>query len=65
MSEPEEFIEGDEAVVVFTHERGRGRGSGVEVDRATALLCRVHAGRVTEIRLYHNRDRALRDAGVR
>ena len=63
-SEPEDFVEGDGAVVVLTRERGLGRGSGVEVERTTALLCRLRAGRVSEIRLYHDRDRALREAGL-
>jgi hypothetical protein len=64
-SEPQEFFDGDEVVVVFTRERGRARGSGIEVDqRPTALLCRLRAGRVSEIRLYHDRKRALRDAGL-
>jgi len=64
-SEPEEFFDGDEVVVVFTRERGRAKGSGIEVDQhPTALLCRLHAGRVSEIRLYHDRERALRDAGL-
>src|SRR4051812_31126472 len=36
-SEPEDFVEGDGAVVVLTRERGLGRGSGVEVERSTAL----------------------------
>jgi ketosteroid isomerase-like protein len=64
-SEPEEFFEADEAVVVFTRERGRAKGSGIEVDQhPTALLCRLRSGRVSEIRLYHDRDRALRDAGL-
>src|SRR2546423_8994304 len=65
-SEPEEFFHGDEVVVVFTRERGRAKGSGIEVDQhPTALLCRLRSGRVSEIRLYHNRARALRDAGLR
>lgn len=64
-SEPEELFDGDEVVVVFTRERGRAKGSGIEVDqRPTALLCRLRAGRVSEIRLYHDRERALRDAGL-
>src|SRR5438067_10330259 len=64
-SEPEEFFDGDEAVVVFTRERGRAKGSGIEVEQhPTALLCRLHSGRVNEIRLYHDRDQALRDAGL-
>lgn len=64
-SEPEDFFDGDGAVVVFTRERGRAKGSGIEVDQhPTALLCRLRAGRVSEIRLYHDRERALRDAGL-
>ena len=64
-SEPEQFFDGDEVVVVFTHERGRAKGSGIEVDQhPTALLCRLRARRVSEIRLYHDRDRALREAGL-
>jgi ketosteroid isomerase-like protein len=62
LSEPEEFIDCDQIVVVLTRERGRGRGSGVELDRESALLYRLRAGRVTEIRHYHDRERALRDA---
>jgi hypothetical protein len=65
LSEPEEFFDGDEVVVVFTRERGRAKGSGIEVEQhPTALLCRLRSGRVSEIRLYHDRDRALRDAGL-
>jgi ketosteroid isomerase-like protein len=64
-SEPEELFDGDQVVVVFTRERGRAKGSGIVVDqRPTALLCRLRAGRVSEIRLYHDRARALRDAGL-
>lgn len=63
-SEPEEFFDGEEAVVVFVRERGRGKGSGIEVDRPTAFLCRLRSGRVSEIRLYLDRKRALRDAGL-
>jgi ketosteroid isomerase-like protein len=64
-SEPEELFDADQAVVVFTRERGRAKGSGVEIaQHPTALLCRLRAGRVSEIRLYHDRERALRDAGL-
>ena len=64
-SEPEDFFDGDDVVVVFTRERGRAKGSGIEVDQhPTALLFRLRAGRVSEIRLYHDRKRALQDAGL-
>jgi ketosteroid isomerase-like protein len=64
ISEPEEFLAGDDVVVVFTREIGRGGSSGVEVDRRTALLFRLRAGRVCEMRLYHHREQAMRDAGL-
>jgi ketosteroid isomerase-like protein len=65
-SEPEEFFDGDEVVVVFTRERGRAKGSGIEVDQhPTALLCRLRGRRVSEIRLYHDRERALQAAGLK
>lgn len=64
VSEPEEFHVGEGVVVVFTREVGRGGASGIEVDRHTALLCRIRDGRVSELRLYHDRDRALQDAGL-
>ncbi len=62
--EPEEFHVGQGVVVVFTREVGRGGGSGVEVDRHTALLFAIREGRVCGIRLYHEREQALRDAGL-
>ena len=64
VSEPEEFFAGENVVVVFTREIGRGAGSGVEVDRRTAMLFRLRDGRVSEMRLYHHRDQATRDAGL-
>jgi hypothetical protein len=43
-SEPEDFFAGEDVVVLFTREIGRGVGSGVEVDRRTALLFRAASG---------------------
>ncbi|HEX3433538.1 MAG TPA: hypothetical protein VHT25_05700 [Solirubrobacteraceae bacterium] len=64
VSEPQDFFDGGRVVVVITHERGKGRGSGVEVDRQTALLYRLRDRRVSEIRLYHDIEQAIREAGV-
>ncbi len=64
VSEPEEFHVGRNVVVVFTREVGRAGSSGVEVDRHTALLFGIREGRVCEIRLYHEREQVLRDAGL-
>jgi len=58
--EVEQLVEGEHAVVAFTHERGRGV-SGVDVDRRSAFLFRLADGKVSEVRLYLDRDRALAD----
>jgi ketosteroid isomerase-like protein len=63
-TEPVQFLDSGDVVVVLARERARGKGSGVEVDRNTALLYKLSGGRVSEIRLYHDRQRALRDAGL-
>lgn len=63
-AEPVEFFEGEDVVVVLTRERGRGAGSGAQVDRLTTFVFRLTDGRVTEIRLYGNRDQAFAAAGL-
>jgi ketosteroid isomerase-like protein len=64
-TEPVEFFDRNDVVVVFTRERARGKGSGIELEqRPTALLFRLKGGRVSEIRLYLDRDLALRDAAM-
>jgi ketosteroid isomerase-like protein len=60
--EVEQFFEGEHAMVAFTHERGRGI-SGADVDRRTAFLFRLADGKVSEVRVYLDRDRALADLG--
>lgn len=63
-AEPVEFFEGEDVVVVLTRERGSGAGSGAQVDRLTTFVFRLTDGRVTEIRLYGDRDRAFAAAGL-
>jgi ketosteroid isomerase-like protein len=62
--EVERLFEREDAVVAFTHERGRGEASGVEVDRDSAFLFRLRDGKVTDVRGYLDRDRALADLGL-
>ncbi len=61
---PAEYFDGEDAVVVVNHERARGRGSGVEVDRNLILLFKLTGGLISEIRLCDDREQAMRDAGL-
>jgi ketosteroid isomerase-like protein len=62
--EVEQYCEGTDVVAAYTHEHGRGKGSGVEVQRDTAFLFRLREGKIHEVRNYRNRERALADAGL-
>ena len=55
---------GDKAVVVFT-ERGRGKGSGLEIEHRIYDVWTLRQGRVVHIRSHLDRRRALADAGLR
>jgi ketosteroid isomerase-like protein len=44
--------------------RGRGKGSGVEVDQRRASVFYVRDGKVVRLALYWNRNRALADLGL-
>ena len=63
--EAEEFIDAGDNVVVLLHEYRRGRGSGVELETDTAVVCAVREGRVVRIQGYMDRAAALEAAGLR
>ena len=63
---PEEFIDaGDDQVLVFSREGGRGRGSGAEVvTQPTAHLWTIRDGKATRMQSYWERAEALEAAGL-
>ena len=63
---PEEFIDaGDDQVLVFSREGGRGRGSGAEVmTQPTAHLWTIRNGRAVRMQSYWERTEALEAAGL-
>jgi ketosteroid isomerase-like protein len=63
-SHAEEYRELEDAVLVLTYVRGRGRTSGVEIAGQRANLFRVRDGKVKSLVVYWDRDRALADAGL-
>jgi ketosteroid isomerase-like protein len=58
--EPEELIDAGSDVVALLRASGRGRGSGVEVERETAMVWSVREGRATALRFFRDRDEALK-----
>jgi ketosteroid isomerase-like protein len=62
--EPEEYIDGDDRVIVVAKMHARGRSSGVEVDRQDALLYELRDGLIIRIDYFNNKGDALAAAGL-
>jgi len=61
----EEYRELDDgSVLVMSRMRGRGAGSGVEVDQSRASVFHLRNSKVTRLALYWDRERALSDLGL-
>ncbi|MCE3246477.1 MAG: Ketosteroid isomerase-related protein [Geminicoccaceae bacterium] len=60
----EEFIDAGDRVVVTLHHRGRGRGSGVEIDARFYELYTLRGGKVLRADEYAERADALEAAGL-
>jgi ketosteroid isomerase-like protein len=59
-----EIIDADDSVVVVFRQRGRGKGSGVEVDREFYGLYDVRGGKITRYRQFATRAKAVEAAGL-
>jgi ketosteroid isomerase-like protein len=57
--EPIEMHELDNLVVTVLHSRGKGRGSGLELDRRSAMLWRLDQHRALSLTFYRDPDEAL------
>jgi ketosteroid isomerase-like protein len=63
-TEPLEFLDAGDHVVVIGDWVGRGKGSGIEVRQPTAHLFTVDAGRIVRWELGHSDAGALEAAGM-
>ncbi len=63
--EIEEMRDLGSRVLVLSVQRGRGKGSGVEVEARYAMLYDLHRGEITSMRMYGNPADALEAAGLR
>jgi ketosteroid isomerase-like protein len=61
--EPEELLECGDLVLALIHSTGRGRGSGLELDRHAAMLWTVPANLAVSLRFFRDRAAARRAAG--
>ncbi len=57
--EPVEFVEVGDDVVTVVRQRGRGRGSGVELDVNTVHVWTIRGGAAVAWTAYRNREDAL------
>ena len=63
--EREELIDAGENVVVATREYGRGKGSGLKLDRLTFGIWTLREGKVVRIQFRSTRAEALEAVGLR
>jgi ketosteroid isomerase-like protein len=64
--EAEEFIEAPNGdIVVFIHARGRGRGSGMEIDNHIAQVWTYRDDKAIRMVAYEERAEALKAAGLK
>jgi ketosteroid isomerase-like protein len=60
----EELIDAGDRVFLTAHHRGRGRGSGVEVDTRLYSVYTLREGKVVRVDEYADRAEALEAAGL-
>jgi ketosteroid isomerase-like protein len=62
--EPQEYIDAGEDVIVVARLVGRGKASGVDVDRVWAYVWTVRDGKALRMEGFANRDEALKAVGL-
>jgi uncharacterized protein len=62
--EHSEIIDAGDSVVVVFRQRGRGKGSGIEVDREFYGVYDVRDGKITHYRQFASRAKAMEAAGL-
>src|SRR3954452_18787270 len=63
--EAQEFHDAGDSVVAFVRVVGRGSESSADVEMENAHVWTMRDGRALSIRAYTDRDRAMREAGLR
>src|SRR5215207_3189014 len=58
-AEPEEYLARGDYVVVLARYRGRGKGSGVEIQQEGAHVFKLRDGKIVRLEIFASRDKAL------
>jgi ketosteroid isomerase-like protein len=62
--EPSDLIEAGDLVLALVHSVGRGRGSGLEIDRQSAFLWQIPKETLLALTFYRDSVAALKAAGI-
>ena len=63
-SEPEQFIEAGDSVVVVVRMKAKGAGSGLELDRQDAVVYRFRDDKIVRTDYYNSKTQALEAVGL-
>jgi ketosteroid isomerase-like protein len=63
-AEPEELIDAGDRVVVVVFQRGRGKASGLDVERRVGQVWTVADGSAIRWQIFNDREEALAAAGL-
>ncbi|HEY2182017.1 MAG TPA: nuclear transport factor 2 family protein [Solirubrobacteraceae bacterium] len=63
-TEPQEFLDAGERVVVFIRQRTTGHGSGVTLEREDAMVFGIRDRKIVRLDYYNNRAAALKAVGL-
>jgi ketosteroid isomerase-like protein len=62
--EPEQFIDAGGDVIVIARVRGKGRGSGVDIDWRQGYVWTIRNGKAVRVRWFNKPEQALEAAGM-
>jgi ketosteroid isomerase-like protein len=63
-NEVEHYIDAGDCVVALTHEYGRARNGGTELDLELGMVWQFSAGKIARVETFSGHEQALRTAGV-
>jgi len=61
---PERYVDASDKVVVMARNRGRAKGSGIELDQSFGYVWTVRAGKLARVEVYATEREALDAAGL-